>query len=117
MNKRNFFQRLKSSSPAAHMTWASGTMAGTIVRTRHFLKHRLWAWPIIAVLLLLAISWGVHGAIERTMEANLLGVCPEVTEWSVDKADIWWGQHERGQTPDKAAATISNQYGQTIDHT
>ena len=53
------------------MTWASQSMSHTVRRTREFLSRRLGAWPIIAVVLLFAIDWAVHGAIERTMNANL----------------------------------------------
>ncbi len=72
MAKRNRFSLAKSLNIApAHMTWASNTVSGTVDRTRRFLSRQYWAWPIIAVSLLLAIGWAVHGSIERTMNANL----------------------------------------------
>ena len=37
--------------------------------------------------------------------ANLLIRCPVAAEWSVDKADEWWGMHERGHSvPAKPAS-------------
>lgn len=27
----------------------------------------------------------------------LLARCPDVTSWSIEEADAWWGRHERGQ--------------------
>jgi hypothetical protein len=35
------------------------------------LKKQLWIWPIIAVVLLAAVGYGIRVAIERTMRANL----------------------------------------------
>lgn len=30
--------------------------------------------------------------------AHRLKVCPEAAEWSMEKADAWWGRHDRGQS-------------------
>jgi len=96
MSKRNLLQRVtaKSSAPAAHMTWASRTMVSTAARTREFLSRRLWAWPIIAVLLLLAIGWSVHGAIERTMESNLRSQLQTLLDVEVAMLRTWLAAHE-----------------------
>ncbi len=73
MAKHNLFARKTSggSNPAAHMTWASKTVASTVARTRRFLSRQLWAWPIIAVLVLSSLGWFVNRKIEETMEASL----------------------------------------------
>jgi hypothetical protein len=65
-----------SSSPAAaqgqaHITFGATSVGRTISRTGLLLKKQLWIWPIIAVVLLAAIGYGIRVAIERTMRANL----------------------------------------------
>ena len=53
------------------MTWASQSVSHTMTRAGIFLKKRLWVWPIIAVLVLSAVGFGVRSAIESTMKSNL----------------------------------------------
>jgi len=68
-----FFRRPRLASPTAEARVAFGDRsAGRVVsRTRLLLKKQLWIWPIIAVILLAGIGYGVHAAIERTMQASL----------------------------------------------
>jgi hypothetical protein len=73
----NLFARQRNSAPSrasragAKLTWASRTLSGTLSQTRLFLKRQLWAWPIIALVLLSALGWGVRRSIEHTMKENL----------------------------------------------
>jgi eukaryotic-like serine/threonine-protein kinase len=85
----------RSPSPAAHMTWATRSMAGTVARTREFLGRRLWAWPIIAVLALLTIGWAVHGAIERTMVDNLRSQLETLRNVEVEMLRNWLAEQEK----------------------
>jgi len=96
MALRNPFSRSKSStlSPVAHMTWATRTMSGTVARTREFLGRRLWAWPIIAVLMLLLLGWGVHGSIENTMRENLRSQLKTLNDVEVAMLRTWLNAHE-----------------------
>ncbi len=91
----------KNSHKAAHMTWASRSVSGTVAKTRDFLSRRLWAWPIIAVVLLLVIGWGVHGAIERTMESNLESQLETVRDVEVAMMRMWL------QAQENNAATVA----------
>ena len=54
-----------------HMTFAATSVGRTITRTSEILKRELWIWPIIALVLLAIIGFGVKTAIERTMKENL----------------------------------------------
>ena len=51
--------------------------------------------------------------------AQMLDKCSEAPEWSLEKAETWWGRHDRGQGPeqsdDRAGASPSG-YDQTIIH-
>ena len=53
------------------MTWAQSSIGRTVTRTGLFLKKQLWAWPIIAVVILSIVGFTVHRSIESTMKANL----------------------------------------------
>ncbi len=55
----------------AHMTWATRSISQSVSTTRLFLKRQLWIWPIIAVVLLATLGFGVRRAIEATMKDNL----------------------------------------------
>lgn len=53
------------------MTFGATSVGRSISRTGLFLKRQLWIWPIIAVVLLAVIGYGIKSAIERTMRASL----------------------------------------------
>ncbi len=67
-----FFRRLRPVAPSA-VTGAVGHASNgrSLSRTGLFLKKQLWVWPIIAVMLLGCVGYGIHVAIERTMQASL----------------------------------------------
>ena len=96
MSQRNRLARslAQSIAPAAHMTWASRSMSRSFARTREFLSQRLWAWPIMAVLLLLLIWWGVHGSIENTMRENLHSQLQTLNDVEVAMLRTWLAAHE-----------------------
>ncbi|MCO6045242.1 serine/threonine protein kinase [Aeoliella sp. ICT_H6.2] len=80
--------------PAAHMTWASRTVAGTVARTRRFLSRQLWAWPIIAVVLLTTLGWVVDGRIEATMEESLTSELKTLRDVEVAMLQTWMTAQE-----------------------
>src|SRR4051812_36298513 len=55
----------------AHMTFGQTSVGRSISRAGLLLKKQLWIWPIIAVVLLSGIGFGIRLAIERTMKASL----------------------------------------------
>lgn len=66
--------RPSAQAPAAgqaHMTFGQTSVGRSVTRARLFLKRQLWIWPIIAVVLLAGIGYGIRVAIERTMKASL----------------------------------------------
>jgi serine/threonine protein kinase len=50
--------------------------------------------------------------------AQRLERCPIAAEWTIDYAESWWSQHDRGRTPvvGHASSTTSNEYAATIAH-
>ncbi|HEY2411402.1 MAG TPA: serine/threonine protein kinase, partial [Pirellulaceae bacterium] len=69
----NLFRRGVSGAAAAqaHITFGSTSAGRSISRTGLFLKKQLWIWPIIAIVLLGFVGFGIRIAIERTMKASL----------------------------------------------
>ncbi|MCA9011548.1 MAG: protein kinase [Planctomycetaceae bacterium] len=57
--------------PVAHLTFGGSRMSQTVSRASLILKKQLWIWPIIAVLLLAAVGYGVRTAISNTISDNL----------------------------------------------
>ena len=53
------------------MTWASKSLGTAVSRTGVFLRKQIWAWPVIATVLLAVIGFIVHRSIASTMKANL----------------------------------------------
>lgn len=55
----------------AHLTFGASSVGRTLSRTSLLLKKQLWIWPIVAVLLLATVGYGIKVAIERTMMRTL----------------------------------------------
>jgi serine/threonine protein kinase len=53
------------------MTWARTSFGRSVSRTGLFLRRQLWAWPIVAVVLLSIIGFTVRRSIERIMKQDL----------------------------------------------
>jgi hypothetical protein len=68
---RRSLHRGSHAAGGGHMTWASRSLSHTFTTTRLFLKKQLWIWPIIAIVVLSALAWGIDRAIEVTMKANI----------------------------------------------
>lgn len=68
----SWFRRSSGVRPkGAHITFSESRAGRTITRTGVFLKKRIWIFPIIAVVILSIIGWGMRRAIERTMKEDL----------------------------------------------
>ncbi len=98
MNPLKLFRRSRSQSslaPGAHMTWASRSITSSLNTTRRFLKRQIWAWPIIAVVLLATIWFGVSRAIESTMKANLQSQLKTLLDVETAMLQQWIATQER----------------------
>ena len=62
---------LVNKQTGTHLTLARSRVGHSISQTRMFLKKRLWIWPIIAVVLLSTLGYGVRSAISYTIRAHL----------------------------------------------
>ncbi|GAA4461953.1 serine/threonine protein kinase [Novipirellula rosea] len=96
MNPLNLFRRSTrpSTEPQAHMTWASRSISNTVTRTGVFLKKQLWIWPIIAVLILSVIGFGVRHAIETTIKANVSSGLQSLVTLETEMLKKWFAVQE-----------------------
>ena len=63
--------RAAASGAHGHLTFGNTSVGRAVSRTSLVLKKQLWIWPIIAVLLLALVGFGIRRAIERTMQQSL----------------------------------------------
>jgi predicted Ser/Thr protein kinase len=85
----------RRKNAAAHMTWASRSISQSVSTTRLFLKRQLWVWPIIALVLLGALGWGINRAIESTMKANTQGDLQTILDVESAMLERWMSEQER----------------------
>jgi hypothetical protein len=102
----NFFSRFRKSTsgsrhPAPHMTWATSSVGRTVSRTALLLKRQIWIWPIIAVVLLSAIGWGVRHAIETTMKDGLRSELQTLLDIETAMLETWL--HEQQSNAESVA--------------
>src|SRR5947208_13405489 len=87
---RRLFRTSRSGSPAqAHITFGATSVGRSISRTGLLLKKQLWIWPIIAVVLLAVIGFGIRIAIERTMKASLSSQLQTLLNVECSMVETW----------------------------
>jgi serine/threonine protein kinase len=72
-----------------HLTNISRSAASSITRTGQFLKRRIWLFPVIAVVVLALIGWGMRRAIETTMKENLKSELETLLNVETAMLDTW----------------------------
>ena len=82
-------QSSQAASPRVHLTNMSRSAARSITRTGMFLKRRMWSFPILAVVVLSLIGWGMRHAIETTMKENLKSGLQTLLEVETAMVDTW----------------------------
>ncbi len=104
MNPLNLFRPFnrKAKHPQAHMTWASRSISKTVTGTGLFLKKQLWAWPIIAVLILSVVGFGVRSAIESTIKKNVSSGLQTLVNLETEMLKNWFAVQE------STAETLAN---------
>ncbi len=71
-NPLSFFRRSRSpdAAPLAHMTFAHTSASRAIMRTGAILKRHIWVHPILAIVVLSAVGYGVSNAVRSTMKES-----------------------------------------------
>lgn len=84
-------------------TWAASTKfapsAGKVSRalgritslgaTGRFLQRELWAWPIIAAIVISAVGWWVRGNLEAVMKGRIAGALTTILDADVAALNGW----------------------------
>jgi serine/threonine protein kinase len=80
--------------PQAHITFGATSAGRSFSRTRLLLKKQLWIWPIIAVVLLASVGYGIRVAIERTMQRSLQSELETLLQVERSMLETWLGVQE-----------------------
>lgn len=94
MNPLNLFRRKSRTSdhPAGvHMTFAQSSIAHSVARTGIMLRKQTWFFPIIAIIVLSLLAYGVRRAIESTMKANLQSQLQTLLNVEKEMLETWFG--------------------------
>lgn len=101
MNEPHPSDKARSSVTATSRS-AVGRLTGTMSRlffsassiqaTGRFLRKQLWAWPIIAAVLLGGAGWWVHHAVESAMREERASDLNVMVDASVMSLRIWMGE-------------------------
>ena len=91
---RKIAPRLQKKQIGAHLTFAHSRIGQSVSRTGMFLKKRLWIWPIIAVLLLAILGYGVRSAISYTIRENLKSQLQTLLNVETSMLQTWFQVQE-----------------------
>ncbi|MCP4785845.1 MAG: serine/threonine protein kinase [Fuerstiella sp.] len=95
MNPFNVFRRTNAETqPQPHATWASRSFSQGMTRTRLFLKKQLWAWPIIAVIVLSVLGFMLRSSIESTIKTNLSSGLQTVLTLETEMLQNWFATQQ-----------------------
>ena len=86
---RTLRDKQRSSLNETRMTWAKTSVRHSIQSTRLFLKKNLWAWPIVAVLVLSVVGFSIRSAIESTMRSSVLSQLQTLLDVEVAMLQSW----------------------------
>jgi hypothetical protein len=80
----------RQRAAAAHMTFAHTSVGRSVSRAGLFLRKQLWAWPILAVVLLSLIGLGVRHAIVDTMKDGLKSELQTILDIETAMLESWF---------------------------
>jgi serine/threonine protein kinase len=91
-----FFSKSRPTSEMGkvHLTFARTSMGRSLSQTGWLLTKQLWIWPIVAVALLGALSFGVQSSIQTTMEATLRSQLETLLAVEKSMVGKWFKQQE-----------------------
>lgn len=107
-----------AGQPQAHLTFGASLTGRSLARTRLLLKKQLWIWPIIAVILLASIGYGIRVAIERTMQRSLVSELETLLHVERSMLETWLGVQEANAASlanDQQVREVAAQILDTVD--
>jgi hypothetical protein len=75
------------------LTGTSG-FSSSLGATRAALRRHLWAWPVLAALILGGVGWWVHRSVEEAMRAELAGQLTTILNADVEALRTWTKDQE-----------------------
>lgn len=60
-----------------------------------FLRRQLWAWPILAALILGLVGWWVSRSVENALRDQRVAELNAIVEANVESLRVWLGEEER----------------------
>jgi eukaryotic-like serine/threonine-protein kinase len=108
-----FFRKSRDGrqGPKAHMTFAHTSAGRTILRTGAILKRQIWAWPIIAVVVLSAVGYSVSSAIRATMKSSFQSQLQTLLNVETSMLETWL----QLQSANAEAQANSRQVRETVE--
>src|SRR5947209_622092 len=68
--------------------------ASRMQATGRFLRRQLWAWPIIAAMVLGGVGWWVDRSVENAMRQQRINELEVMVESSVNAIKVWMGEQK-----------------------
>ena len=79
------------TAPAGpRITWQRASITRSVSRTGLFLKKQIWVFPVVAMLVLATLGFGVRIAVERTMKENLRSQIQTLLDVETAMLETWF---------------------------
>lgn len=91
---KHFRRAAEETHPQPDITWVSRSLSQGLTGTRLFLKKQLWAWPIVAVLVLSGLGYMLRSSIEATIKLNLSGGLQTVLTLETEMLQNWFATQQ-----------------------
>ena len=93
LNFLTYFRRSRDPKQRAmaHMTLAHSSAMRTMMQSGLFLKKQAWLWPILAVLALSVVGYGVSSAIRLTMKQSFQSQLQTLLNVETAMLETWMG--------------------------
>ena len=85
---------MSHSSPSLSKFSRFGRHSRSFTVTGTFLRRQLWAWPLIAAVVLAGLAWWVNDAVERVMRKQVAAELTAIRDADVTALRIWMKQQE-----------------------
>lgn len=104
-----------SSAESVQTSRVRASFSRSLSSTRVFLKKNLWAWPIIAVIVLTVVGSTIHSSIESTMRDNLQSQLKTLLRVEVAMLRTWFRVQESNAEAAANSAEMRNYFSQLAD--
>lgn len=100
---------------AVHISAAGKSLTRSITRTGVFLKKQIWIFPVLAILVLGAIGFGMRLAIESTMRENLRSQLQTLLDIETSMLETWIKVQTANASSEANTPTIRNHVYQLLE--